>query len=81
MSLKQKLEEDGNPYDANRYSDPSIGDVYMDMVGPLLESFSGNKLILTFPDDVPKYMKCRAKPDGEASTIARVFFGERVWST
>ena len=52
--------------------------VYVDMVGPLPVSSSGNTLILTFQDDFSKYMTCAAMPDGEASTVARVFFDEVI---
>ena len=52
--------------------------VYMDMVGPLPVSSSGNRFILTFQDDFSKYMTCAAMPDGEASTVARVFFDEVI---
>lgn len=52
--------------------------VYMDMVGPLPETVSGNKLILSFQDDFSKFMLCAPMPDGEARTVAKVFFKEIV---
>ena len=52
--------------------------IYMDMVGPLPETTSGNKLILTVQDDFSKFMLCAPMPDGEASTVAKVFFSEVI---
>ena len=52
--------------------------IYMDCVGPLPESSSENKLILTIQDDFSKYMVCAAMKDGEASTVARTFVTEWI---
>ena len=52
--------------------------VYMDMVGPVPETASGHKLILSIQDDFSKYMICAPMADGEAHTVARTFVGEWI---
>jgi len=52
--------------------------VYMDIVGPLVQSARENKFILTFQDDFSKYLICTAIPDAEATTVARAFFNEII---
>lgn len=52
--------------------------VFMDIVGPLPETTSGNKYILTFLEDLSKYLVCIPIPDMEASTVASVFFDEII---
>ena len=52
--------------------------VYMDMVGPLPISTSGNKYILTFQDDFSKYLVCVAMTDAEAQTVSKAFFNEII---
>uniref|UniRef100_A0A6V7LZN9 RNA-directed DNA polymerase n=1 Tax=Bracon brevicornis TaxID=1563983 RepID=A0A6V7LZN9_9HYME len=49
----------------------------MDIVGPLTESESGNKYILTFQDALTKFSKAIAIPNQEAATVARAFV-ERI---
>lgn len=51
--------------------------VYLDVVGPLNVTLSGNKYILTFEDDLTKFMDCVAVPDQETRTIAEAFV-ERI---
>lgn len=51
--------------------------VFLDIVGPLNITQSGNKYILTFEDDFSKYMECIAIHDQEAKTIAHAYF-ERI---
>jgi len=45
----------------------------LDIVVPLTESTSGNKYILTFQDDLSKYLAAISIPQQEAETVARVF--------
>lgn len=51
--------------------------VFLDVVGPLSTTLSGNKYILTFEDDFSKTMDCVPVPDQEARTIAEAFV-ERI---
>lgn len=51
---------------------------YMDIVGPLEETNQGNKYILTFEDDLTKFMDAIAIPDMEAKTVAKVFVDEII---
>lgn len=52
--------------------------VYLDIVGPLPITNKGNKYILTFEDDLTRFMDCYALPDCEASTVAKVFYEEII---
>ena len=45
----------------------------LDIVGPLTESTSGNKYILTFQDDLSKYLAAVPIPQQDAETVARAF--------
>ena len=45
----------------------------LDIVGPLTESTSGNKYILTFQDDLSKYLAAIPIPQQDAETVARAF--------
>ena len=47
--------------------------VYLDVVGPLEITFSGNKYILTVLDDLSRYMNAYPIPNQEAATICEVF--------
>lgn len=51
---------------------------YLDIVGPLIMSNSGNKYILTFEDNLTKFMDCYPMPNQEANTVARVFYDEII---
>ena len=51
--------------------------VYLDIVGPLPETASGNKYILTFEDDLTKFMECVPLQNMEATTVAKAFV-ERI---
>lgn len=52
--------------------------VYLDIVGPLPVTHSGNKYILTFEDDLTRFMDCYAIPDCEAGTVAKTFYEEII---
>lgn len=52
--------------------------IYMDMVGPLPTTTSGNKYILTFQDDLSKFFWCAPMPDAEAETVAKIFYSEII---
>lgn len=45
--------------------------IYMDLVGPLPESHSGNKYVLTLQDDLSKFLWCYPIPDKSANVVAR----------
>jgi hypothetical protein len=45
----------------------------LDVVGPLTETEAGNKYILTFQDDLSKYLVAVPVPQQDAETIARAF--------
>ena len=59
-------------------ADKPFDKVYMDIVGPLEETVNGNKYILTFEDDLTRFMDCYAISNTEASTVARKFFEEII---
>lgn len=50
----------------------------MDICGPFVTSYSGNKYLLTFQDYFSKYVEAVAIPDQKAETIARVFVTEII---
>lgn len=52
--------------------------VYLDIVGPLPISNSGNKYLLTFEDNLTKFMDCYPMPNQEANTVARIFYDEII---
>jgi transposase InsO family protein len=52
--------------------------VYMDIVGPLEESNTGNKYILTFMDDLTRFMDCYALPTIETEQVARILIDEII---
>lgn len=52
--------------------------VAMDIVGPLPQTHSGNKYILTFQDHFSKYPEAFALPDQKAATVAKVFVEEII---
>ena len=45
----------------------------MDILRILSNTTSGNKYILTFQDDLSKFMTCVAIPGAEANTVAKIF--------
>ena len=45
----------------------------MNIVGPLPQSESGNNYILSFQDDLTKFVQCIPIPNQEAETIAKAF--------
>jgi hypothetical protein len=45
----------------------------LDIVGPLTETMSGNKYILTFQDDLSKFLVAVPIPEQNAETVAREF--------
>lgn len=51
--------------------------VQMDCVGPIPESNSGNRFMITFQDELTKYAECIATPNITAYTVAK-FFVERI---
>jgi hypothetical protein len=50
--------------------------VYLDIVGPLPSSATGNRYLLTFQDDLSKYVVAAPINQQEAETVARVFVSE-----
>ena len=50
----------------------------LDVVGPLTETDSGNKYILTFQDDLSKFLIAMPIPQQDAETVARKFVLEVV---
>lgn len=52
--------------------------VYLDIVGPLEDSSIGNRYILTFQDNLTKFVDWYAIPNAEAETIAKIFFDEII---
>lgn len=52
--------------------------IYLDIVGPLEPTHSGNIYILTFQDNLTKFFDCYAIPNAEALTVAQIFFDEIV---
>ena len=51
---------------------------YLDIVGPLPLSTAGNKYILTFQDDLSKYVVATPISQQDATTVARVFVSQIV---
>jgi hypothetical protein len=51
----------------------------LDIVGPLPETDQGNKYILTFQDDLSKFMSAIPIPQQDAETVAREFVLNIVW--
>jgi hypothetical protein len=47
--------------------------VYLDIVGPLTLTENGNKYILTFMDDLSKFLRAIPIPNQEANTVAKAF--------
>lgn len=47
--------------------------IALDIVGPLPETMRGNKYLLTFQDDLTKFIETIPLPDQESETIARAF--------
>lgn len=45
----------------------------VDICGPFVKSYTGNKYLLTFQDYFTKYIEAFPLPDQKAETIARVF--------
>lgn len=52
--------------------------IHLDMVGPVTETASNNKLILTIQDAFSRFMVAAPMKDGEASTVARTFVTEWI---
>jgi hypothetical protein len=50
---------------------------YLDVVGPLPVTLSGNKYVLTFQDDLSKYVVAVPMARQDAETVARKFV-ERI---
>lgn len=50
----------------------------LDIVGPLVTSYNGNKYILTFMDYFTRYSEAIAVPDIKAETVARAFVEQVV---
>ena len=51
---------------------------YLEIVVPIPPSTAGNRYILTFQDDVSKYVVATSTNQQEADTVARVFVSEVV---
>ena len=45
----------------------------LDIVGPMTETMSGNKYVLTFQDDLSKFLVALSIPQQDAETVAREF--------
>ena len=45
----------------------------MDIVGPMIVSYSGNKYILTIQDDLTKYSMAIPIPTQDTNTVAKAF--------
>lgn len=54
-------------------SKKSFEKIFLDIVGPLTETYSGNKYILTMQDDLTKYSRAIAIPNQTANVVAREF--------
>jgi len=52
--------------------------IYLDIVGPLEETLTGNKYILTFQDNLTKFVDWYAIPNAEAETVAQIFFDQII---
>lgn len=50
----------------------------MDIAGPLIETPSKNKYILTFQDDLTKFADWYPMPNMDAETVAEVFVDELI---
>lgn len=57
-------------------SDRPFDKIYIDIVGPLPMSASGNKYILSMIDDLTRFVEFTAIPDQTANTVARALFEE-----
>lgn len=55
-------------------SDRPFDKVYIDLVGPLPVSGSGNKHILSMVDDLTRFVEFAAIPDQTANTVARALY-------
>ena len=51
---------------------------YLDVVGPLLPSATGSRYILTFQDDLSKYVVATPISQQDAETVTRVFVSQVV---
>jgi Integrase core domain. len=51
---------------------------YLDVVGPLLRSATGSRYILTFQDDLSKYVVATPISQQDAETVTRVFVSQVV---
>jgi hypothetical protein len=49
---------------------------YLNIVGPLPSSATGNKYILTFQDDLSKYVVATLISQQDSETVARVFVSQ-----
>lgn len=61
------------PMELTTTSTVPLEKVFLDIVGPLPLTESGNKYILTLQDDLTKYSQAYALPNHEALTIAQAF--------
>lgn len=50
----------------------------MDIVGPFVQSYSGNKYLLTFQDYLTKYVEAVPLPDQKAYTVAKAFIAQII---
>ncbi len=52
--------------------------VHIDLLGPFIESNSGNKYILVMVDQFSKWTECAALPDQQAETVAEQFLNHFI---
>ena len=52
--------------------------IFLDIVGPLPLTISGNKYILTLQDDLTKFSQAYPIPNHEALTIANIFASQFI---
>lgn len=54
--------------------------IFLDIVGPLTPTYSNNKYLLTFQDDLSKYVIAIPLPNQEAATVAKAFVTKIICS-
>lgn len=66
------------PMEITTTSSNPLEKIFLDIVGPLPLTESGNKFILTLQDDLTKFSQAYPLPDHEAKTIAEKFVHEFI---
>lgn len=72
-SLRTKM-----PMEITDTANSPFDKVYLDIVGPLPITVTGKKYILTFEDDLTRFMDCYALDNCEAETVAEAFYNEII---